>query len=122
MKGFVFSPGIRYLVLLLKVLSSVSAQEPTLLPTSCREVVRSQATNPIECARVTRGDIGMLNDLELDPAWDTVAEVGTTPFNGYYDTILKQWVQSPHGGSSNNPLDSSGNKKLNPDELPGSCR
>jgi len=112
-------------VLLMKVILIRSQVSPdaTVLPTSCREVVYPTATNPIDCARVTRGDIGMVNDLLPDDDWDTVADVGGTPVNGFYDTILKQWVQSPTGQNpSGNPVIPDSGKSLLPDELPGSCR
>ena len=123
MKQNVNAPVIWCLVLLMKVILIRSQVSPdaTVLPTSCREVVYPTATNPIDCARVTRGDIGMVNDLMLDDDWDTVADVGGTPVNGFYDTILKQWVQSPTGPTSNPASMDSGNKLL-PNELPGSCR
>ena len=65
----------------------------------------------------------MVNDLLPDDDWDTVADVGGTPVNGFYDTILKQWVQSPTGQNpSGNPVIPDSGKSLLPDELPGSCR
>merc|ERR1712126_90508 len=116
-----FTPGIWCLVLKMLSLPALFSSE-TLLPTSCREVVYPGADNPIECARVTRSDIGMINDHDLDMAWDTVGDVGTVN-NGYYDTILKQWVVAPSSsGGFNIPVAADGGQTLDVNQLPGSCR
>jgi len=122
MKRFVFTPGIWCLVLMMMMILPALFSSETLLPTSCREVVYPGADNPIECARVTRSDIGMINDLDLDMAWDTVGDVGTVN-NGYYDTILKQWVVAPSSsGGFNIPVAADGGQTLDVNQLPGSCR
>jgi len=122
MKRFVFTPGIWCLVLMMMMSLPALFSTETLLPTSCREVVLPWADNPIKCARVTRADIGMINDLDPDDAWDTVSDVGTVN-HGFYDTILNQWVVGPSPGAPwNMPHDAEGGKTLDVNKLPGSCR
>lgn len=100
------------------------------LPQSCREVVYPAATNPIDCARVTRKQLGIGNQLELDQDWSTPQDVTKKPANQtiIYDTILKVWIAQPHVGTyvhnphSNNPMNADGASDFDPDMLPGSCR
>ena len=60
---------------------------PSSLPVSCREVVYSRATNPIDCARVPRSVLGFKEDLDLDDEWETPFKVAGPPQPGaVYDT------------------------------------
>ena len=98
---------------------------PSSLPVSCREVVYSRATNPIDCARVPRSVLGFKEDLDLDEEWETPFKVAGPPQQGaVYDTLLKMWVVNPTNmaGASSNPTSFDAHKPFDPQELPGSCR
>jgi len=98
------------------------------LPVSCRTVVNKAATNPLKCVMVTRSALG-IKGLELDPAWQQTSQLSADPQtdttnaqNGFYNDLLKQWVDNPAAGDSENPSVADAAKQLKPDSLPGACR
>ena len=98
------------------------------LPVSCRTVVNKAATNPLKCVMVTRTALG-IKGLELDPAWQQTSQLSADPQtdttnaqNGFYNDLLKQWVDNPAAGDNENPSVADAAKQLKPDSLPGACR
>ena len=92
------------------------------LPTNCREQVYSAASSPIECARVTRKDLGLAK-LTLQPEWQSPQAVQSSG-GATYNTILNMWVDGATSSQDGtvNGQQTIYNKPFDPDLLPGACR
>jgi len=110
----------KLLPVVLAWIGSSSAIVP--LSKNCKEEVLATATDPIQCARMTREALG-LPSLSLDNAWKTPTLVNDAANGVKFDTILNMWVSG--GASTTGTVDNNAGDQGNdfdPQKLPGTCR